>query len=373
MRTIFYQFLLFSLGVFLFSTSAFAADRVILLDVSGYIGPATQEYVQRGIAFAEQKNAKAIIIRLNSLSGSETAVRRIDEAIAHSSVPVISFIPPGSQLQQMGAYLLYASHLAAMAPDATLGMALPSDTRLSQANQYVDQLINKERHELHAKYARALQLSHNRNGEWVNNAVMTGKNISGVTAKDLQVIDNIATNYSDLLNQLNGRTVIVLGQSMKMHTTGVKIENYPFSGYFKLLQLITHPSIVYLLFILGLYALLFHFIHKGSVFPGLIGIFFLMLSFYAFQVMPINYSGLTLLLIGIALMIFEVYVISYGVSGALGVIAFILGSLLLFDMPINNYPLVILLVIAMSFLSITYFYLLHALLIVKKKNKPLSH
>lgn len=341
----------------LVSPLAHAAGQAIILNITGPIGPATQDYIQRGINQAEKVHASAIILRIDTPGGLETSMRGITEAIISSSVPVIAYVTPsGARAASAGVFIMYASHIAAMAPGTNIGAASPVSL-LSSGKSFEGSTEAKKAMNDAAAYIRSLAQLRNRNTEWGELAVRQAASLSADEAKRDNVINVIASDYPQLLQAVNGQTVLVNGVEEKLNTSNLQLVNMPQDWRYQFLSFLTDPNVAYILMLIAVYGLFFELSSPGMVLPGVTGVIALVLMLYAFQLMPINYTGLTLMLIGIIFMLFEVYVTSFGIIGIAGVISFLLGSVMLLNDTSSYYHIAWSLIITMSVFTSAFFFL----------------
>ncbi|UCB56261.1 MAG: nodulation protein NfeD [Thiotrichales bacterium] len=325
------------------STGAAAVNKAYLVEVDGAIGPVTQELIERGISNAESEGAAMVILQMNTPGGLDHSMREIIQAILDAHVPVITYISPqGSRAASAGTYILYASHIAAMAPATNLGAATPvqvggvptTPTDPTGGGEQSDQgqssmekkIINDA-----AAYIKGLAKLRGRNEVWAEQAVRDAASLTAEEALEKNVIDLVADDLTALLQQLDGREVNVKGRNVTLETEGLVIERITPDWRSSLLAIITNPNIAYVLMLVGIYGLILEFSNPGIILPGVVGTICLLLSLYAFQVLPINYAGLALLGIGLAFIISEMFVSSGGILGVGGVVAFTVGSIMLFD------------------------------------------
>lgn len=333
-----------------------ARGPILLLSIDGAIGPSTDDYLQRAIEHAQQQGAQLIILQMDTPGGLDTSMRRMIKNIIASSVPVVAYVSPsGARAASAGTYILYASHIAAMAPGTNLGAATPvqiggvSPGRPGEKDGEKDTPGGEEAAPLNEQalrnkavndavaYIRGLAQMRGRNQQWAEKAVRQAVSIPAQEALDLNVIDLVAQDMNDLLVQLNGRIVLFQGQKITLNTTGATLQPHEPDWRNRLLDVITNPNVAYILMLIGIYGLIFEFSNPGSILPGTVGGICLLLALYAFQLLPISYAGMALILLGIALMIGEAYQPSFGVLGIGGVVAFVIGSVILIDTDVPGY------------------------------------
>jgi membrane-bound serine protease (ClpP class) len=340
-----------------FIAHASESGKAVLLDIKGAIGPATTDYVSRGIEKAIEGQAKIVILRMDTPGGLDYSMRSINKTILASTVPVVSFVAPaGARAASAGTYILYASHVAAMAPATVLGAATPvklgglpgltddepdkpkdAEKKDNGSNDKADKSAEKvPKSTMDSKivndaaaYIKGLANRHGRNAEWAERAVRKAVSLTAKEAKENNVIDIIATDVPDLLHQLDGYPVRLEGSELTLSTKSLVVEAYEPDWRSRLLSVITDPNVAYILMLIGIYGLIFELSNPGSVLPGVAGAISLLLALYAFQVLPINYAGLGLMILGIAFMIAEAFLPSFGALGLGGVIAFVVGSIIL--------------------------------------------
>lgn len=321
---------------------------IIQLQIDGPVGPATSDYITRNLDKAAEINALLVLIRIDTPGGLDTSMRVIIKKIIASSVPVVSYVAPsGARAASAGTYIIYSSHVAAMAPATNLGAATPvqlinptqfsknkSSEKQGQEQQEPVIMDDPMAHKIindAVAYIRGLAKMRGRNEQWAEKAVREAASIPAEEALAHHVIDVLANNEADLISQLDQRKVNVLGRDIILSTQHAIIEEIDPDWRSELLSVITNPNVAYILMLVGIYGLIFEFSNPGSVVPGTVGAICLLLALFAFQVLPISYAGMALILLGIALMITEAFVPSIGILGFGGVISFVIGSVILMD------------------------------------------
>ena len=353
----------------------------LLLEVRGAIGPASRDFILRGLEQARARHAAVAILKLDTPGGLDSSMRDIIQAILASPVPVLGYVAPeGARAASAGTYILYACHVAAMAPATNLGAATPvqigglplparppSDDRAGDpsapkpveppatppdarstpvGSDMERKLVNDAR-----AYIRSLAQLRGRNADWAGQAVTEAASLSAQDALQKGVIDLIAVDAADLLGQANGRLVDTVDGKRPLVTQGLNLEILTPDWRNQLLALIAHPMVAYVLLLVGIYGLFFELANPGTALPGVLGGICLLLALFAFQVLPVNYTGLALLLLGLAFMVAEAFVPSFGALGVGGVAAFVAGSLLLWDETGPGYEIPLALVLGFALAS----------------------
>jgi membrane-bound serine protease (ClpP class) len=344
-----YLLLISSLLLALFLSPAWADGKAYVVDVEGTIGPVSHDLITRAIDDAESDSATMVVLLMNTPGGLDHSMRKIIAAILDSEIPVVSYVyPPGSRAASAGTYILYASHVAAMSPATNLGAAtpvqlgglpeMPAAPNPAAQEGEAEMPVQDNRTSMEKKiindasaYIKGLAKLRHRNEEWAVKAVREGVSLTAEEALEMSVIDLMADSVADLFKQLHGRTINLKDRSVTLDTQALIIERIKPDWRSQLLSVITDPNIAYILMLVGIYGLVIEFSNPGAIFPGVIGSICLLLALYAFQVLPINYAGLALVGIGLGFIVSEIFVTSGGILGIGGVVAFVIGSIILFD------------------------------------------
>jgi membrane-bound serine protease (ClpP class) len=327
-------------------TPAAAADRAVVLEINGAIGPPLADYIARELTAARTDEAHLIILRMNTPGGLDTSMRKIISAILASPVPVATYVAPnGARAASAGTYIAYASAIAAMAPGTNIGAATPiqlggnplfpsdqksqKDQKDAKPGESADTETRKIVNDAVA-YIRSLAAVTGRNADWATDAVRSAASLPAAEALALHVIDVIADDVPDLLRKIDGREVTITGKQQRLATAGLDIVVRPPDWQTELLMLVTNPNVAFILLLIGVYGLILEFFNPGAVAPGLIGAISLLVALYALAFMPINYAGAALVLLGVALMIAEVHIGAFGALGVGGIAAFVIGAVMMF-------------------------------------------
>lgn len=410
-------FVLFVLGlILLVMGSLFAQDTAIsqnnqrnkayILDIKGVIGPATSDYVRRSLKTARENQAKLIVLQIDTPGGLSTAMREIIQDILQAQIPVVSYVTPqGARAASAGTYILYASHVAAMAPGTNLGAATPvqiggggrspfpipgsperndkpkesedtttentkeekadGDTSASKPKAGIqDKVLNDS-----IAYIRSLAQLRGRNVEWAEKSVREASSLSSEDALKENVINILADDLKELMIQLDGRKVKVLETTVELETTNLKLIDIKPDWRTNVLSIITNPNIAYILMLVGFYGIIIEFYSPGLIGPGIIGAICLVLAFYAFNVLPVNYAGLALIMLGIAFMIAEAFAPSFGILGLGGAAAFVIGSIMLIDTDVPGYEISWQMVASVGVAS-TAFFLMTVFMLGRSRRNP---
>ena len=300
--------------------------RVAVATYVGVINPVAAEYIATTIAQATQEGMEALVIRLDTPGGLDTSMRLIIKEIDAAKIPVIVYVsPPGGRAASAGVFITLSAHIAAMAPATNIGAAHP----VAMGGGEMDKEMKKKVENDAAAYIKSIAEKHGRNMQWAEDAVRESVSVTETEALELNIIDFIAEDLEALLIAVDGRTVKTAAGEKTLQTRSAETKAFPMSGRLKVLQMLSDPNIAYILMMLGTYGLIFELSNPGAIFPGVVGAICLILAFYSFQTLPINYAGLLLILLAMVLFIAEIKVPSFGLLTMGGIVALMLGSLML--------------------------------------------
>lgn len=355
--------------------AAHADGKVVVLELRGALGVATADYLISGIEHAEATGAELVIIDMDTPGGLMAPMRDIIQAILNSSVPVATYVAPeGARADSAGTYILLASHIAAMAPTTHLGAATPvsltgdnvtpeedaedatkeettDDGEQPEADPQAGTSMERKVLNDAIAYIRGLAERHGRNADWAEDAVRDAATLTAGEALEQNVIEFIANDHAALLEMIDGHEVEIDGETVTLETSNVVIETYEPNWRIKILSAVASPEIVLILGMIGLYGLMYEGWNPGAVIPGVVGVICLLLAAYGLQVLPVNYAGLALIIVGLALMTAEAFAPSFGALGLGGVAAFVFGAIMMFDSGIPGFGISLTFVITIAILA----------------------
>jgi len=306
------------------------APLVLQLTIDGTINPATAMYIAEGLAAARERGAAAMLIQLDTPGGLLESTKSIVKELLGAPLPVIVYVAPsGGGATSAGVFITLAAHVAAMAPGTNIGAAHP----VGGQGESIDGDLGKKVENFTASLGRTIAEQRGRNVEWAEKAVRQSVSATEREAVKLKVVDFVADSVAEVLTKANGRTVTVAGTPWTLAVAGATLEPFAMRLGQKVFDFLANPNIAYLLMMAAMLGLYVEFTNPGLLFPGVAGVICLLLALAALQVMPVNYSGLALIGVGLAMLVAELFVPSVGVLGIGGLIAFVIGSLLLFDTP----------------------------------------
>jgi len=340
----------------------------MVITLEGVINPAASEFIGKGIQKATKRGAEALVIQLDTPGGLDTSMRTIVKEIVGSEVPVVVFVAPsGARAASAGVFITLAAHIAAMAPGTNIGAAHPVGLGEKMDKTMTDKATNDA-----AAYIRSLAERKGRNAPWAEKAVRESISATEVEALKEHIIDLVSKDLNTLLLDINGRKVQTTLAEKILKTKDARILHEETGLRQKILNFISDPNVAYILMLLGFYGLFFELTNPGAIFPGVIGGICLILAFYAFQTLPVNYAGLLLIILAIILFILEVKIVSHGVLTIGGVIAMIIGSLMLFETPGPFVRLSLYLILPAVMVTALFFSLTIGLALKAHKRKPVT-
>lgn len=358
----------FLAAVLFLPSSAFSKSTVYVLKLEGVINPVSAKFIIESLEDARQASANCFIIELDTPGGLMESMRSIIKEILASEIPVVVYVhPSGSRAASAGVFISFAAHLVAMTPGTNMGAAHPVTIggQADTSSTMMDKITNDA-----AAYIRSLAEKRHRNVEWAEKAVRESVSITEKEALKLNVIDYIAPTLDSLLVLMHGRKVDMDGKQHVMDTKNADIVIVEMNWRYRILDRISDPNIAYILLLLGIYGIFFELSNPGAILPGVVGVIFLILAFFAMQTLPINYAGLLLILFAIVLFILEIKITSYGLLSVGGVISMVLGSLMLFESPEPFFKVSLSVIIPAVLTTLAFFLFAVGLALKAQRKKP---
>jgi membrane-bound serine protease (ClpP class) len=339
---------------------------ILVIKVEGVVNPVMAEFISKNIDDAVSANAEALVIELDTPGGLDTSMRSIVKKISSSSVPVVVYVSPGgARAASAGVFITISAHVAAMDPETNIGAAHPVGVGGKMDKTMADKAVNDA-----AAYIKSLAEKRKRNAEWAENAVRESVSITAEEALKLNVIDMTAPSMDSLLEKIDGREVETISGKKIIKTKDIKVVSIEPGFRHRVLNFISDPNVAYLLMLLGFYGIFFELTNPGSIFPGVLGAIALILAFYSFQTLPVNYAGILLILVGIILFILEIKVTSYGMLTIGGIISMTIGSLMLIDSPLPFLRISYSVIVPSLLFTILLFILTMSLVIKAHRRQP---
>jgi membrane-bound serine protease (ClpP class) len=343
------------------------ANQVDVITIDDAITPVTAKIIGDAVRRAERSGAEALVIRLDTPGGLMEATWKIDKALLAAKVPVVVYITPsGGRAASAGVYISYAAHLVAMSPSTHIGAAHPVTMGGQDSSKTMSEKITNDA----VAHIKGLADKRGRNAAWAEEAVRKSVSITEKEALQKRVIDLVAADLGELLNSLDGRRVDVDGKEEVLNTRGASVHEFNMSWRYRLLDKISNPNIAYILMILGIWGLYFELSNPGAILPGVVGGIFLILAFFAFQVLSINAAGLALIFLSLVFFIIEVKVNSHGILAAGGIVSMFMGSIMLFNSPAMRVSLSIILAAVLT--TAAFFILALTLAYRAHQRKPVT-
>jgi len=364
-----YQMIVAAILLFLglYGLSFSAQKQVYVAKYDGVINPVAAEYFSQVIRKANEDHATALLMELDTPGGLDESMRDIVKEISNSDVPVIVYVSPtGARAASAGVFITLSAHVAAMTPGTNIGAAHPVALGGGQMDDEMREKVENDA----AAYIKSIAEKRGRNSEWAEDAVRKSVSITEKEALELKVIDIVAENREELLKAINGREVALPAGKIRLETTGAVFEELPMGLRLRILNTLSNPNVAYILMILGIYGLFFELASPGAILPGVVGAVCLVLAFYAFQTLPVNYAGLLLVILGIIFFIAEIKIISYGLLSVAGVISMVLGSIMLMNTDVPFLKISWLVILPAALLSALFFAVAIGLAVKVHKRPP---
>lgn len=342
--------------------------EVLVITVNGVINPVAAEHISKSIKKASEINAEALIIELDTPGGLDTSMRSIVKDISASDVPIVVYVSPsGARAASAGVFITIAGHIAAMSPGTNIGAAHPVAIGEKMDKAVLEKAVNDA-----VAYIKSIAEQRGRNAQWAEDAVRKSVSATETEALKNNVIDLIAKDINELLAKIDGKKIKTIKQEKTLKTANASIIRDEMGLRQKILNFISDPNVAYLLMLLGFYGIFFELTNPGTIFPGVIGAICLILAFYSFQTLPVNYAGLLLILVGLILFLLEVMVTSYGLLTIAGIASLALGSLMLFESPLPFLRVSLSIIIPAALFTALFFVFTFRLAYKAHKRKPVT-
>ncbi len=342
---------------------------VMVTEIKGAISPPVADFITSAIRRAEKENAELLIITMDTPGGLDPSMRKITQSILNSKVPICVYVyPSGARAASAGVFILLSAHIAAMAEGTNVGAAHPVTLGKDTLSSTMKKKIENDA----VAYIRSLAEKRKRNAEWAEEAVRKSISITANQALKLHVIDIIANSISQLLEKLDGQKVMINGKEKILSLKNVEIVELKRGWIEKILEILANPTVAYILLLIGIYGIIFELQNPGAIFPGVIGAISLILAFYSFHMLPVNFAGVFLVILAIIMFILEIKVTSYGVLTLGGIISFVLGSLLLFQTNVPFFKISAWVIAIATIITVLFFLIIIGFTVKTHLKKPVS-
>ncbi len=354
---------------FLPSAHAEAKPReVVVITYDGVINPVASQYIDENITYANARDAQALIVQLDTPGGLDSSMRRIIKAINRSAVPIVTYVAPnGARAASAGVFITLASHVAAMAPETNIGAAHPVEIGGKLGKTMQEKVTNDA-----VAYIKSIAALRGRNQQWAEQAVRQSISSTASEALENGVVNLIAPNLDSLLEKLDGWKTVTVSGPRVIRTRGAKVILRPMGFRLKLLSIISDPNVAYILMLLGFYGIFFEILSPGAVLPGVIGAISLIVAFYSFQMLPVNYAGFILVLLAIVMFVLDVKMASHGALTVGGIISMIIGSMMLFETGGPFLTLSLSVVVPAALITALFFFFTVRLAVKARRRKPVT-
>ena len=349
------------------NTPAPSRPDVLVVTLDGIINPVASEFILKKLDDAEEMQASAIVIELDTPGGLMESMRQMIKGMNASTVPVIVYVSPdGARAASAGAFITLAAHVAAMAPQTNIGAAHPVSAGGGQMDETMSDKVTNDA----VAYIKSLAKAHDRNEQWAEDAVRKSISSTAEEALEENVIDLIAPNLKFLLDEIHGMTVKTVSGEVVLNTKDANIVREVMGLRHRILDIISNPNIAYILMMLGFYGLFFELTNPGAIFPGVVGGICLILAFYAFQTLPVNYAGVMLILLAVVLFVLETQITSHGALAIGGIVAMFFGSLMLFSEGGPLFRISLQIIFLTTGTTAVFFVMVVGLVIKAQKSRP---